>query len=100
MLRTCGFAYDLNYVVWGSEERENGRVSYRLKAVEGSVAGDVVGSATGSNPHLEWARGRIEKLTTENADLQQQLAEIRSSTSWRITGPLRAAVQRRPDRQR
>ena len=94
MLRTCGFAYDRNYIFWGSEKHENGRVCYRLKAVEGSVAGDVVGSATGSHPHLESARGQIEKLAAANADLRQQLAEIRGATFWRITEPLRTVVQR------
>lgn len=107
MLRTCGFTYDLSHLFWGSETRENGRISYRLQAVAGSIAGDVVSSATGSNPHLEWARGHIEKMSVENADLRlqiadagkqiqatrQQVTDIHRSTSWRLTAPLRAVMQ-------
>ena len=48
----------------------------------------------GNRPEVEQYKAEIAHLWRQVAADQKQIAEIHSSTSWRITGPLRAAVQR------
>lgn len=73
MFRTSGFSARPTNLIWENSTRANGRVSYLLDAVGGSIFAQVTGSATGSNSLLEEARHTIARLASENAQLRAQL---------------------------
>jgi tRNA (mo5U34)-methyltransferase len=74
MFRTAGFAFKPRHIHWENDRHANGRASYRLLPVQGSVSADVIESATGSNSMLEEARATIARLHQENAELRRRLS--------------------------
>jgi len=73
MLRTAGFAFERSHLSWENETHANGRVSYLLTPIEGSVFGHVAGGATGSQSMLHEAYRHIEMLEKEIAELRVRL---------------------------
>jgi hypothetical protein len=48
---------------------------------------------TAEDPPLEEAQRRIAELEAAIADLQYQVSHLKSSLSWRLTEPVRAALR-------
>jgi glycosyltransferase involved in cell wall biosynthesis len=56
------------------------------------IAGQLADSEARRSADTDALTKRLAELARERDDLSRRLAEIRASTSWRMTGPLRAAV--------
>jgi hypothetical protein len=86
---TEGFEFFRTLVKGGARQRPQNRLA-ALRQIEAelSAAGSPVrdGAEADGSAQIEVAR-----LRAENQQLTSQLAELRASTSWRVTAPLRAA---------
>ncbi|MGI8666707.1 MAG: class I SAM-dependent methyltransferase [Jatrophihabitans sp.] len=78
---TEGFEFFVTLVKDGAEHQPRDRITLLLQ-IEAELAATTSGGSS----------AEADALRTANERLQQELADLRASTSWRLTAPLRAAV--------
>jgi SAM-dependent methyltransferase len=86
---TEGFEFFVTLVKGGAEQGPRDRLA-ALRQIEAELAeaGSPVRDGTDADRS---AHAEVARLRVENQQLAGQLAELRASTSWRVTAPLRAA---------
>lgn len=86
---TEGFEFFVTLVKGGANSEPRDRLA-ALRQIEAELAeaGSPVRDGTDADRS---AHAELDRLRAENQRLTVQLAELRASTSWRVTGPLRAA---------
>ena len=86
---TEGFEFFVTLVKGGAEHQSRDRIAI-LQRIEAELAEAASPVRDGQSAELADA----SQLRAENRRLAAELAELRSSTSWRVTAPLRAASDR------